>query len=288
MVRSRLLKYSQRIAILPALLGGWTGSAQLAAAQSNSSSLCVVNNQPTGGPQECIPLSDLAIARRSLTVIGQGQVSAPADTALLEFRFGTQSQLSGDQPDSLQLARRVSDQALKPTLQALAKAGVSDRAITVQANPLQNPSLRVQIERPTQERVQEIVLTVERSLQSNRDVFLQSIGAAYTLRNCQPLAESARRIALRDAQSQVRSLAREVGVGLGELMHVTVMPFIGAPSTTACGTKVGVPDTSPFALSIEETAPPYNPSDKPEVQVRSQVSITHAIQETGRNHDRPH
>lgn len=223
------------------------------------------------------------MARRSLTVIGQGQVTAPADTALLEFRFGNREPLSA--PDttspeqSIATQQQLTQKAFQPTIEALTQAGVPERNITAQTRSAQAPKLLVTVPKPTQERLQQLVLTVEKSLQPNNPLFVQGVGASYAVNSCQPLERSARRIALRDAQSQLTTLAQDVGVTLGELLYVTVLPITGPANTSNCGTKVGVP-LSPLSFSADETTPPYDPSDPPEVQIRSQVSVTHAIQPT--------
>jgi hypothetical protein len=67
-----------------------------------------------------------------------------------------------------------------------------------------------------------------------------------------------------------------ISVQLGELLSVTVLPLQGSSNSTGCGSKVGVPNM-PVSIVIDDATPPYNPSDPPEVQVRSQVSVTHAI-----------
>lgn len=247
--------------------------SQVAAAQTN---LCESLPANSAIAQSCMAL----MGQRSLTVIGQGQVTAPADTARLEFRFASREQF-GMGIDaaglSVQTARQFTEDALQPAVTALRAAGIPAGNITIQTGSIQNPVLIVSVDKPTQERLQQVALTVNQALQSSRSVFLQSIGAGYSVNNCEPLLRSARRIALQDAQNQIKTLAQDVGVDLGKLHSVTVLPLIGSSASLGCGTRVGVP-VSPFSFSSHETTPPYNPADKPEVQVRSQVSVTYTIQ----------
>lgn len=252
----------------------WIGN-QAASAQMRSPA----EIEPICTPQQC---GATVNGRRSLTVVGQGQVTAPADVATLEFRFGNAASLNDSRPTtpglSIRATQQLTEEALKPTRDALAKIDVPSRSITVQTSSLQSPKLLVQVEKPTQERLQTIVLAVNDSLQGNQQLFLQSIGATYRINICQPLERQARRLALRDALNQSKTLAQDVQVQLGELLSVTAYPIAGSPSLVGCGTKVGV-QNSLLPLASEETAPPYDPADKPEVQVRSQVSITYAIVE---------
>ncbi|UBF27423.1 SIMPL domain-containing protein [Kovacikia minuta CCNUW1] len=234
----------------------------------------------TPDAQGCLGVTQTTVGRRSLTVMGQGQVKAPADAALLEFRFGSREESSAAAADapglSIQDSRKLAETALKPTVNALMTAGIPARNITVQTGSIQNPKLLVKVDKPTQDRLQQIVLTVDQSLKSGQQLFLQTIGAVYSVDRCEPLERSARQIALQDAKRQMTTLAQDVKVELGELLSVTVLPLIGSSASLGCGTKVGV-SASPLTLVTDETTPPYNPSDKPEVEVRSQVSVTHAI-----------
>ncbi|NJP11358.1 MAG: SIMPL domain-containing protein [Leptolyngbyaceae cyanobacterium RU_5_1] len=255
----------------------WIGQTQPTIAQVRTEQFC---KRPSATAADgSIPECVLLAGRRSLTVIGQGQVTAPADTAMLEFAIGDRGS-SGSEADSpgvsLQTTKRITENALSPTVNALIAAGVPASNITIQTSPLQNPKLLVQLDKPTQDKVQQVVLTVDQSLASNKQIFLQSISAGYAVNTCEPLQRSARRIALQDAQSQLTTLAQDLKIQPGELLSVTMMPFTASRTAISCGSKVAVP-VSPLSLTSEESTPPYNPSDKPEVQVRSQVSVTHAI-----------
>lgn len=225
----------------------------------------------------------LVTTQRAITVIGQGQVTAPADVALLEFTFGSRSALedtptTGSVTESIEERRQQIEQSLKPIVAALVSAKIPEPSITVQTSALETPKLLVTIDRPTRERVQEIVLTVDRATRTNRQFFIQNTGAAYNVRNCQPLERTARKIALSDAQGQMRSLATDLNAQLGELLFVTVFPLSGLPAAFSnCGSKVGVPSNNPLVAS-EDSLPAYDPSDPTEVVVRSQVSVTYAIQ----------
>jgi uncharacterized protein YggE len=222
---------------------------------------------------------------RSLTVIGQGQVTAPADAARLEFRlgnrdFGSDRRSTGSETDRRTTTNETERQQIEKTLQPIVKlllaAGIPERDIVLETRSPQNPKLRVTVMRPTQDRLQEIVQLVERSFSSSGQLILQGTGAAYLVNNCQPFELAARRIALQDARRQLGTLAIDVGAELGELMSVTVFPIVAPASVSSCGSKVGV-STSTLSLAADETTPPYDPTDNPEVQIRSQVSVTHRI-----------
>ena len=223
----------------------------------------------------------LVVNQRVITIIGQGQVTAPADTARLEFRF-IASNIAQAPIAGLKLPSDSEEQgtqlALKPVVDALVAIKVNEKDIQIRANSIETPQVIVKLSKPTQERIEQVVAQVSKaSRNSNNQVIVQSIGAAYAVNNCQPLEREARKIALGDARNQINSFAQDLGVKLGDVLSVTVFPSTGSPSASGCGTKVGVP-VSPFALS-SETVPPYDPSVPPQVEVRSQVSVTYGIQE---------
>lgn len=251
---------------------------QPAAKQPTATDCSSTNSASTANkPGSCV---EVVTERRSLTVVGLGQVTAPADVALLEFLFGSRDAATASDSATLGLSietvRKNTEASLQPVIKALTEMGIPSRSITLQTNSLQSPRLLVKVEKPTQKGLQKTVMAVDQALKSSQSFFLQSIGAEYAVNNCQIVQRSARRIALRDAQEQLTSLAQDVNVQIGELLSVTVMPLEGSSNSTGCGSKVGVPNL-PVPIAIDNTTPPYNPSAQPEVQVRSKVSVTRAI-----------
>lgn len=215
----------------------------------------------------------ILITQRAITVIGQGQVSVPADIARLEFRFASRNPLENSTRNT-PVTVSPAEEPLKPVVEALIAIAVPTDNIEIQTSALENPKLFVKILKPTRERMQEVVKTATLATETSQ-LFIQGISAEYAVNNCQPLEINARRNAIRDAETQVRSVALEMRVQLGELLLVTVYPIVSPASVFACGTKQAVP-LSPFS-NINQSIPPYDPSALPEVQVRSQVSVTHAI-----------
>jgi uncharacterized protein YggE len=239
-------------------------------------------NQPLqfGQPNMALP-PQLITPHRAVTLIGQGQVTAPADIAQLEFTLGSQTDFdnrsAANPPLSVEDKRQAIEAAIQPIVAALLELKIPKDNIALQTNALESPKLRVQINKPTQERLQQIVVTVDRATKTNRQFFVQSIGAAYSINNCQPLERAARRLALNDAQTQIKILALDLNVTIGELLFVTAFPISGLPAAFSnCGSKVGVPSPN-LIVPDESTFPPYSPSDPIEVKVRSQVSLTYEI-----------
>lgn len=248
-------------------IGLWISANKTSIAENPTNKINV--SQVTNGitPQ-------LIINQRAITVIGQGQVITPADLARLEFRFASRNPL--DTTSSLTPgAVSPAEEPLKPVVDALLAIEVPANNIEIQTSSLENPKLFVKISTPTRERMQQVVKTVNMATEISNQLFIQGISAEYAVNNCQPLESTARRNAIRDAQTQVQSVALEMGVQLGELLLVKVYPIVSPASVSACGTKQGIP-LSPFS-NLNQSIPPYDPSALPEVQVRSQISVTYAI-----------
>lgn len=220
------------------------------------------------------------IDRRAIEVIGQGQATVSADTARLEFRFISRAPSTpppvapaGSEPETPSLP---GEELFAPVLNALKEIKVPTERIEIQTISEENPKLLVTIDQPTRDRLQEVVKAVNSSLKNSNSLFIQGIGAEYAVKNCQPLERAARSAALRDAQYQGKSIALEMGVKLAEVLYVRVYPIVSPASVAACGSKVAVSVSAFFTDS--EAIPPYNPADLPEVKVRSQISITYAIE----------
>ncbi|MBD2036899.1 SIMPL domain-containing protein [Leptolyngbya sp. FACHB-321] len=255
------------------LLGSWTLVAQRGQAEPPKKTNPLLLLQPGATP------SPLVLTQRALTVVGQGQVTVPADRATLEFQLGSRSNLSAPELPGVSLpsASTVTPETLQPLITALRESGVKAEQIELQTSPLESPRLLVTLLKPTREQVQKVVMTVNQAVTRSQQLFLQSIGAAYSVKSCQPLEQSAQRLALADARRQMTPLAQALRMQVGEILLVTVLPLQGAASSIGCGSKVGV--SSSFLATTDETAlPPYNAAAVPEVKVRSQISVTYGMQ----------
>lgn len=254
------------------LLGSWTLVAQRGQAEPSKGSNPLLLLQPGATP------SPLVLTQRAFTVVGQGQVTVPADRAILEFQLGSRNSLSAPEEPGVSLASAsVTPETLQPLVTALRAAGVKAEQIEPQTSPLENPRLLVTLLKPTREQVQKVVMTVDQAVTRSQQLFLQSIGAAYSVKSCQPLEQSAQLLALADARRQMTSLAQALRMQMGEILLVTVLPLQGAASSVGCGSKVGV-SSSLLVTTDETTLPPYNAAALPEVKVRSQISVTYGMQ----------
>jgi len=255
------------------LLGIWSLTAPSSRAETPREATPLILVQPGTEPTP-------VLTQRAITIVGLGQVAVPADRAILEFRLGSRNSLTNLEAPGLSLGSPVAqpEMTLQPVLRALEAIGVTPDRIEIQSSPLEDPKLLVTLLKPVRQQVQQVVATVNQSVNQSNQLFLQSIGAAYTVNNCLPLEQAARRIALADARRQITPLAQELRVQVGEILLVTVQPLQGSAASLSCGSKVGVGTSSSLLTTSEDTSlPPYNPGDLPEVRVRSQISVTYGI-----------
>ncbi|WDD30676.1 SIMPL domain-containing protein [Nostoc sp. UHCC 0926] len=238
------------------------------------------------------PASD----RHSLMVIGQGVVRVPADTADIELVFssgGSNNNLE-TQPSSLGSVRRISSPilllnyktaaeslpskksltkaTLQPVVNSLVAKGISADKIQVQLNTNSsenNAKILVRLEKPTRDRVQEIVATANKSTSEIENLSVKSVGVEYAVNDCQALQSSVYQSAMKDAQSRAQALATAMGVKLGT-------PSVAEPFYTlfypSCSSKTGVtlPSFAGFLLS-----PTYNPDATAEVEMKKDIFVTY-------------
>lgn len=238
------------------------------------------------------PASD----RHSLMVIGQGVVRVPADTADIELVFssgGSNDQLQ-TQPSSLPETRSLSSPTLllnyktaaeslpskksltkatlQPVVDSIVAKGISADKIQVQINPNSsenNAKILVRLEKPTRDRVQEIVATANKSTSKLENLSVKSVGVEYAVNDCQALQSSVYQSAMKDAQSRAQALATAMEVKLST-------PSVAEPFYTlfypSCSSKTGVPLPS-FASFL--LSPAYNPDAPAEVEMKKDIFVTY-------------
>jgi len=234
------------------------------------------------------PASD----RHSLMVIGQGVVRVPADTADIELVFsseGSKNELE-TQPSAFPEARRLSSLTLllndktavesksltkailQPVVNSLVAKGISADKIQVQINTNSsenNAKMLVRLEKPTRDRVQEVVATANKSTSKIENLSIKNVGVEYAVNDCQALQSLVYQSAMKDAQSRAQALAIPMDVKLGT-------PSVAEPFYTllypSCSSKTGVPLPS-FASFL--LSPTYNPDAPAEVEMKKDIFVTY-------------
>ncbi|BDI18518.1 hypothetical protein ANSO36C_43200 [Nostoc cf. commune SO-36] len=238
------------------------------------------------------PASD----RHSLMVIGQGVMRVPADTADIELAFssGASNDELQTQPSAFPEAHRkssltlllndktaaeplsdkklITKATLQPVVDSLVAKGIRADKIQVQINPNSsenNAKILVRLEKPTRDRVQEIVATANKSTSQIENLSVKNVGVEYAVNDCQALQSSVYQSAMKDAQSRAQALASAMGVKLD-------IPSVAEPFYTlfypSCSSKTGVPLPS-FASFL--LSPVYNPDAPAEVEMKKDIFVTY-------------
>ncbi|MDZ8078434.1 MAG: SIMPL domain-containing protein [Nostoc sp. DcaGUA01] len=245
------------------------------------------------------PASD----RHSLMVMGQGVARVPADTADIELVFSSKD--SNDelqtQPSTLSQARRKTLQTLllndktpigqipptpvenkksltkatlQPIVDTLVANGISANKIQVQINTNSsenNAKILVKMEKPTRDRIQEIVGIANKATSKIENLAINSVGVEYAVNDCQALQSSVYQSAMKDAQSRAQALATAMGVKLGAASVAEPFYTLFYPS---CNSKSGVtlPSFASFLLT-----PTYDPDAPAEVEMKKDIFVTYTV-----------
>lgn len=213
-----------------------------------------------------------------IMVIGQGQVSAPADAARVAFVFSSNNP-SGDSeaenPSQTAKAMPITKELLRPITNALVTIGLPANTIELYVNSSSFPlsqggaQVLVKLDKPTRERVQQIV-TVAGTTASNNKLFPQSVDVQYTVKDCSPLEAKAYLAAMNDAQNRAKALATAMDVQVRGTPSVAEEPF--GRLFSACNSEVNL-SSFPFGGFTSS----YDPSAPTEVRVWRNVFVTYTI-----------
>ncbi|MFN6559730.1 MAG: SIMPL domain-containing protein [Nostoc sp. ChiSLP01] len=246
------------------------------------------------------PASD----RHSLMVMGQGVGRVPADTADIELVISSKD--SNDelqtQPSALSQVRRgtlpvlllnnktpigqipstptlesqkpLTKATLQPIVDSLVANRISADKIQVQVNPNStdnNAKILVRVEKPTRDRIQEIVGTANKATSKIENLSINSVGVEYAVNDCQALQSSVYQSAMKDAQSRAQALATAMGVKLGAASVAEPFYTLFYPS---CNSKSGVtlPSFASFLLT-----PTYDPDAPAEVEMKKDIFVTYTV-----------
>ena len=248
----------------------------------------------TVGPLSVVAAQDAADApTRGITVIGYGQSSAPAETAVLQM-LASQIEFGGPRPPDPGATPGAEErEAVVPMVDALVAAGVAEEDVEVVVSPVVGQfygpggpgvaRVDVRIDGPTPERVRELIDAAIVGA-AEEDLVLFQIGVGYGVSDCAPLERQARESALADALTRAELQAELMSMPLGQAVSSSDVPlsyseafaaFYGgfAPTQVACSPPAPVPTTG-----APVSVPPYDPTDEAEVNVFAQVEVTY---ETG-------
>ncbi|MEH2307532.1 MAG: SIMPL domain-containing protein [Nostoc sp.] len=191
------------------------------------------------------------------------QDRAASPTLLLNYKTVAESSPS---------KKSLTKATFQPVVNSLVAKGISADKIQVQINPNSsenNAKILVRLEKPTRDRVQEIVATANKATSQLENISVKSVGVEYAVNDCQALQSSVYQSAMKDAQSRAQALATAMSVKLD-------VPSVAEPFYTlfypSCSSKTGVPLPS-FASFL--LSPTYNPDAPAEVEMKKDIFVTY-------------
>lgn len=244
-----------------------------------------------------------ASGEQSITTVGYGQASVPAETVVVQFVVSTQEAFGGPFPrlspnDTLGEAERA---AAEPIVQALGEAGVAEDAIEVLTSPALGSGfgpqggrgvyrLDLTVEGPdvTLEGLNEIVNAAGQATAEEGQI-LAFIGARYLVSDCGPVRLASREAANEDALARAEEQAALMGVGLGEELRSVdgaaaagsagFSPFGGVLPTGVGGCDPVTDPSVTFGVGASVSVPAFDPVAPAEVAVYTEVAVTYAVDE---------
>lgn len=212
---------------------------------------------------------------RTLYVTGVGQVSAPADQAVMILSFYPNSYYSGadySDPSSPPAQPQVQPSDLSTATEAATSAGAS----SVKASPdLTTPgSMRVQmtLNQPTQDKIEQVLNAVSTAVVKTNRYTSSGVTVGYTVRDCASLESRARQAAMTDATARANALAAVSGTQVGELISVSESVSWGTSYSSICPSA---DDPAVFADLLY--AGSYYTSTPPVVRVTNSLSTTYGM-----------
>lgn len=235
-----------------------------------------------GGGLSVVSVPQLAQAG-GITVQGYGSASAAADGAVVEFSFSSSGTYGkpipfpfGGQEESAEPspspAPRITEEALKPVIDAIVAAGVGRGDIEFLGQPYPDPyfssaTLRAKVNDIGS--LDSVVQAAQQAAEGLQEISLTNTSVSYTVSDCLALEKEALKAAVADADERGGIFAQTLGVGLGAV--VAASDYSYAPYGGGCGQSyIGIP----YPMG----GMPYVEGQASQVQIFANVSITYAIQ----------
>jgi len=213
-------------------------------------------------------------AMSGVTVSGSGEAKAKPDGVMMRLTIGSGDMGSFD--GSIPSLDLIDEEELEPVVAALKKEGVSGDDIslnTFATSPYGLGSAAAQItfrwDKPAE--LKSLLETIQDAVRRETDYGLQNVEALFTVKDCEPLEDQARKAALEDAARQAKSLAETADLSLGSITAVAEVPStsFGYAVASGCAALREIPPLDSF-LTVQDNSPS-------EVTVTSDLQVTYAI-----------
>jgi uncharacterized protein YggE len=233
------------------------------------------------------PASD----RQIVAVTGQGYASLPADLANIVVSFSNRDsqsredsipESSSSKPGKAKPAP-LKESDLAPVVSALKAAGIPDQKIKVTVDPLEgrnvryysnyggNATIKIEVEKPTSERIDQLVKVVNGAKSRTAKIFVEGATVQYVLNSCEALENASYLSAMQDAKMRANAVAKAMGVQLTDVPSVAELPFLGR-LYSPCSQNRDV-----TGAIFSRPMSPYSPGAPAEVGIYREIAVTYRV-----------
>lgn len=226
-----------------------------------------------------------------ITVIGYGEASAPAETALVQLLVSREDfgPTRAVRPSATPGAEER--EFIDPIVAALTGAGVPEDSLRVVISPVVGQyqgisgvgvaRIDVELEQPTPEGITDLINTAVLAAYE-QGVIIGEVGVGYDVADCLELERTARESALAAARERAEIQAELMEVELGGFLAASDLPPSDSSALTFYGRLIsGETGCAPPGPTITEgvgiNLPTFDPAGEAEVELSAQVAVTFGI-----------
>lgn len=214
--------------------------------------------------------SSIADSPRTLYVTGIGQITAPADRAVIILSYYPNTYSADYSSDASLLQIQPSD--LKTAEEAATGAGVSASNVKAYSDLTSPGSMRIRlvVDNPNPSTIEQTINAVNTAVVKTNRFVNGGASVGYTLNNCQAVEAQARQAAMTDARNRATALADVAGAQIGNVVSVSESVSWGSGYSTACPSN-----SSPTTYADIYSIPVYDPSAPAAVPLTYSLSVTY-------------
>ena len=179
---------------------------------------------PNASRADVLQLAQAAsLEPQTISVMGQGQASAPADSAAIVFSYISNSypEYSEETGAIVKPAALLEPDDLQSVVDAITAEGIAfDIDFSQATYDYQYLQMVVKLEQPTRDRVDKLKEVAAKAALADGQFSSSPVGVIYSTSRCESLEREARRAAILDARESAAELAEASGLGLGDLTAI--------------------------------------------------------------------
>ncbi len=211
---------------------------------------------------------------RTLYVTGTGQVSAPADQAVIMLSFYPNSYSTDySNPDAVPAQPQVLPTDMTNATEAATRAGATDVKVSPDLSSPGSMRVRMVLDQPTSDRVEQLLNSVSTAVVKTNRYISSGVTVGYAIRDCKALEANARRVAMADATERAGALATVSSTSLGDMISISESISWGNNYASVC------PSTNdPATFADLYSLPYYDPASPATVRLTYSLSVTYGLE----------